>query len=103
MSLNSRLDACAARVDALSSRFDKFTRRRADAVEQMPQRKANLFAVGVTVNTSLGKGRISRVWRHEDDPNKVEYEVSFPDGDKAKFRPDEVHLALQSSEPRRRR
>jgi len=29
---NSKLDACAARVDALSSRFDRFAKRRVDAV-----------------------------------------------------------------------
>jgi hypothetical protein len=33
--VNSKLDACAARVDALSSRFDRFAKRRADAVKQI--------------------------------------------------------------------
>lgn len=37
-SINDRLDACAARVDALSFRFERFSKRRADAVGRPPNK-----------------------------------------------------------------
>jgi len=67
-SLNDRLDACAARVDALSSRFERFSKRRADAVSSQVERAHTV----ATKHGWVGGGteeRASNNYTHPKHPN----------------------------------